>query len=241
MIKNLRDAHIKNIEENITDMKIKKNKVIVGDGRFEVPSQLFPLTSNKIEVFYHNNTWQPTSEIYHTEESKADLQLLTDCFNNVEAQLGRCYTNIRNFYELALKGDLKGKLKTYVGWVKIGSSNRLIHHCWAVYNNVHLIDFGASHLDFKLELEMMEKNLSIDEMRELLAENYVKNKEKLNSEVYTIGRTVPNHFYIGCECEPYKGIEVYNELMDNFPNHPSYLHNNSDGSSKLQKMILEKM
>lgn len=232
MIRNLSFDNIKELEYNVPHMKVKKNKVLLENGALEIPSSLYPLTSSKIDIFYYNNT--------KGLEDTEDFKLLLECYNEVECKIGRCYTNITEFLKVAKNKGLKGKLKPYVGWLMIGNVLNLVHHCWAVYENKYVLDFGGSKLDFETIQEMSKRDKSMDEIREKLVEVHMANVGRPNSEVYTIGQVIPSYIYIGCECEPVKGVDTFIELMDRYPNHPNYTNVDNGGASKLQRMIIDK-
>lgn len=168
------------------------------------------------------------------------LIIFTNFNNFSNLQLGRCYTNCNEFLERAIRLDVHNVIP-YVGWMTIGDGNRLIHHCWLVVDGKYVIDGSMNLKDLELMLDCVGKNLSDQEQRELLCANYFKMQRMLNSEKYVFGQVFPNALYIGSPCLPQDGINLFNKLMRDFPKHPSYLDNNPDGSSKLQKMILEEL
>ena len=211
--------------KNIPNFKFTESKVLYKGTA--IPSKLFPINDKKnMRIFYVGNT-----------EEIQDEPLLEDIFNNVEMNIGHCYTNCKNIVEECLLKNIQDVVP-YVGWVSV-SSTRLIHHCWLVYKGKHIIDGSAYVNIFNEVYSKITNNISMDEVRKLMVDFHFKVKNMPNSSKYVFGRALNYYIYVGSPCSPNDGIAIFQKLMKEFPKHPSYLNISSDGSNKLQRMIFK--
>lgn len=204
---------------------------------YHIPSDYFPLGSSSAttdkkdegEIFYWNNTRTLKNE------------KIKKVFDSQKPRIGCCYSNSQNFYDDLLKAGIsKHHLKTYVGWVVI-LNNLPVHHCWLVYKDRYILDLTM----FNDEKEMLDTIVkkgwdvnNIDDGRKALALLHHQKKNMTNSEKAIFGRTKQYLYYIGCECSPKDGIQIYNDMMKKYPNHVCYDNIDRNGMTKTQKMII---
>lgn len=208
----------------------KNNDIIINNidtqETMKVPSNLYPLRNKKsLKVF----TSVDTKEL---EQNTG----LSKIYNEQRFQLGFCYQNIESLVTALKKGNYKN-VRSYVGWVLTGQI--LKHHCWLVFDDIHILDPGVSKLNDIVYRRMIEENADIERGREIFTEIYTENKNTPNSEFYTFGQVSPFNIYIGTETKPSLGLQVFKELMEEYPNHPSYPKEGKspNGGTKLQEMI----
>lgn len=195
-----------------------------------IPSQLYPL-SGVPEVFYEENTEVCTD------------QQLKDIFDNTDASIGFCYTNIQNLADnLRKAGISKQRYKTYIGWLFIGEQVP-IHHAFLVVDNIYLLDFSASRIHEQLlsnyKPEELEA-LTIEELRDKLANEFMKEAIKPHSQRATFGKALPSHVYIASPCKPNQGRLQYNKLIKSHPNHPCIRGTTPSGATDMQLRIIKK-
>lgn len=195
-----------------------------------IPSQLYPLSGSP-EIFYQENT-----------EACTDQQI-QEIFDNTEAHMGFCYTNIENLaVNLRKAGVLKQRYKTYIGWLFIGEQLP-IHHAFLVVDNKHLLDFSASQIHEQLLLHYTPKEIETftrDELRNNLANEFIKEQEKPHSQRAAFGKALPSYVYIASQCKPNQGRLQFNKLIKSHPNHPCIRNTAPSGITDMQLRIIKK-
>lgn len=215
------------IHRTFEGIKIKGSKVTFKGT--SIGSKLYPLNNVRNAVCFNVYNTHPVDE----------GDKIREVFDKVDFELGRCYTNTTNLYNECIRSGIEN-VDIYVGWVHT-CSDRIVHHCWLVYDGNKILDGSSQISDFMAMVKISEERLSLEEARKALAEAYFEGKKLKNSENCCCGRTLPNWLYVGCKCGPNEGLEIYRKLMKDFPRHPSYKNNNADGSSKTQRMILDRL
>lgn len=190
-----------------------------------IPTNYYPLNDD-MEIF----------NIRNTEEIKDEKVL--EIFDSIEYKIGRCYTNTKELSTALRKAGYDAK--TYCGWLCVSENQFPIHHCWTVLGN-SILDLSDDLTIFMyMNHSEMEKDISLDKSREVLADFYYKARKFKNRErCYPVGIPTPTYLYIGSECDPMNGISIYNNLIDEFPNHECQRNCNSKGQNKTQEYIKE--
>ena len=225
------------LKEHLPFIKLRKNHAIINwnDQEYEVPSNTYPVANKPTLRFF---------SYADTVQLPRDTKL-AELYDELPFKVGFCYRNTEAFAELLQKNKMTD-FKTYTGWI---INNGLpIHHCWLVWKDKHVIDPGVSLIDnlylieaAKRQKEHGDEPVPMDEMRELFVKIHKEHEHKSNSEIRTFGQVAPFTFYIGTETTPKQGRIIFNDLMDEMPDHPSYATSgmNGRGESTLQKMLRE--
>jgi hypothetical protein len=193
--------------------------------KYQIGSKLFPVNQiSKAQVFYKDNT-----EIIDNIILSEKIDKLCDF------ETGRCYTNTEQIVQVGKM--LKLNIEFYAGWIFL--NNHPIHHGWAVLNG-NVIDVG---LCIK-ELEIMSQvNMLNEGWRKEIAPKLVKLKNmKIPAhEKYIFGKVPKSIVYVGCPDTRENAIKTFQQLIQRYPNHPSYQHKgqNAFGRSLLQKEMLK--
>jgi hypothetical protein len=209
-----------------TNIKLPTEK-FEGIDYLEIGSKMYPLPEESY-IFTNGNT------------RKKKLAKFLNDIDKVSFEIGRCYTNTKKLVEIGKKHDLN--IKFYSGWVLMMSPVP-IHHAWGVLEDRHGFKvFDANPI--KVDLKVLEKlqNKSEENWRKEYARLYNKiNKEYGNSEKMIMGKVLEGINYLGGPDNFENAINTFNDLMDEFPDHPSYSigGNNPNGASELQKEILK--
>lgn len=195
-----------------------------------IPTIKWPL-NGKYEVFHAGNTIRITDE------------RILSVFDQQTYRIGKCYTNVK-----VLLKDLRNagiSAKSYVGWLFTAKDEEPIHHCWVVVHGRN----GNSLLDLSDDFTVMlsEKNRegfssakTKEDARELMA-NFTAAAKKMKNRIRCAPVGIPTNFllYIGCECEPYDGINIYKELMTRFPDHECQRNCDRNGLNMMQKKLMQ--
>lgn len=191
-----------------------------------IPSQLYPLSGTP-EIFHAGNT-----EVCTNQE-------LQQIFDSTEAYLGFCYSNIENLaLNLKKAGISKEHYKTYIGWLFIGNQIP-VHHAFLVFDGKYLLDFSTSKIYEQLDQESLDK-LSIEELRNKLAEEFIKEQSKPHSQRATFGKAIQSFLYIASPCKPSQGRLQYNKLIKAYPKHPCIRGTKASGITDMQQRIYKK-
>ena len=219
--------------------RLKENQVVVkaynNDGSYKqsfiIPTEYYPLNAH-YEVFYVDNTIELTEQ---------EHQGILNIFDEVEYKIGFCYTNAEKLTTLLKKAGYNAKI--YCGWAFF-SDEIPIHHAWTVIET----EKGKSVLDLSDEWGLLTYNISklekpitdIKEQRKLLVEfhKFVKNL-KNSQRCIPIGLLLPDIVYIGCECSAEQGRNIYNQLIDKYPDHECQRNVGSDNLNLTQKILAE--
>ena len=193
-----------------------------------VPTMYYPL-NDRMKVFHYGNTQKLTEE-----KTKR-------IFDEVKYEIGSCYSNTKMLVEKLRKGGINAK--SYVGWLFTGQGQTPIHHCWAVVDDSTVLDLAD---DFTVMLsgengKNFESLKSKIEWAEMIASFQYAAKEIKNSiRCSPVG--VPTTFllYVGSECEPDKGIDIYNQLIRKFPDHECQLNLDAEGYNPTQRILQKK-
>lgn len=221
------------LKENMPFVKLRKNHALMtwDDTEYKIPSDLFPVL-NKPSLRYFS---------YADTDTLGANTELARIYDSLEFKVGFCYSNIEQYSEALKKAGLKN-FKIYTGWVI--TYGLPVHHCWLVWDDKHVIDPGVTLVEnaYLLQAAELKKNnpeASMDEMRELFVSIHKKYESANNTEYRTFGKVAPFAFYIGTETTPVQGRKIFNKLMKDYPEHPSYARGgmNGQGESTLQTML----
>jgi hypothetical protein len=224
-------------EATLGQIRIKPDRVVFKQYKdetylssFIIPTVKYPVNDEAIRVFSDLNT-----------EELTDSSLLA-LFDGVFAEIGHCYTNSENLYNSLIKnGVSKEDVYMYVGWLLIQGETPT-HHMWVVYKEKYLLDLTNRYYaqtKYLMSRYSPSDNPSLQELRECLVDFY-KTKRK-NSELCTPVGKAQAYVYAGCKIESAEaGKKIYNDLVKKFPYHEILNGINEDGTTKVQKMILEK-
>lgn len=221
--------------ENIHDgIKIKRDKVMLsypGQPKMVIPSKMYPLKYKKTIQLFH-----PETNIGPIED-----ELAIQIFDKLEFKVGHCYQNTEKIVNAFTWAGLGEDIKPMTGWLFSGPVP--IHHCWAVYKENYVIDPGVdiSQLAFKERLSKVTHVATKDEMRKMLIEEFKKLEDEPNHKTKAFGEVFPYNMYIGSYTTPKEGIDIFNALMKEYPNHPSYSSEgmNGQGVSRTQQLMNE--
>jgi hypothetical protein len=221
------------IETSYQGIRIRPDKIIFKHPKMTItiPSKLYPLNNKKTITLF---------SAFNTEEIENE-PVVQEVFNSLDFPPGFCYSNTEKLYQ-ALKEKGIDEIETYVGWVTAGFLP--IHHCWLVYKGQHVLDGGIGKTEIKMKQIIQEKNITdMDALREIYSNLVLEESRKPNSETKTFGQVLPHYLYVGTKCTPQEGRDIFNHLINSFPNHPSYLGEgqNPHGASKTQQMIYQKL
>ncbi|WPS85337.1 hypothetical protein SMD22_01535 (plasmid) [Brevibacillus halotolerans] len=205
-------------------VSVRANKVIIREPyRMVIPSDMYPLRN------------KPTTKLFsymNTERIEND-STAEKAYNENVYKMGYCYTNTENMQKSFVEQGLLD-VETYVGWILINGIP--LHHAWLVYKDMHVLDPAISLID---EIIRQKQYPSPQEMREDIVKLHREYQDKPNSDYQTFGQVAPFVLYIGSVCTPAKGRMIYNEMIEQYPNHPSYHQEgmNPNGMSSVQKMF----
>lgn len=215
--------------------RFKEDKVVVKllnkDGSFRksviTPTVYYPLNDN-YKAFHYKNTRQ-----LEDDAVKA-------IFDSVGYQIGFCYQNTD-----ALVSALQEKgydAKSYVGWLFVADHEFPVHHCWCVLDGDIVLDLAD---DYTVMLSGANgehfKDKSLDEARELMVSFARAAKEYPNSvRCAPVGTPTPFMLYVGCECAPQNGRNIYNHLIAEFPDHECQRNCDGSGYNATQRMMKDK-
>ena len=212
-------------------LRLKPEKAVVKlyaqDGSFmdsiNTPSVTWPL-NGPYEVFHFNNC-----ELIEDEAVKSAV-------NQAEYHIGHCYSNAEAVTKTLCNMDYDAKM--YVGWLFLGNKQYPIHHAWTVLNGTHVIDLADDLALQSYNKETFEKAETESERRQLLLSFTRWAREMPHTErCMPFGVPSPILLYVGTECDRKTGIQIYNNLMAVFPNHPCSERVQKSGMTKMQEMF----
>lgn len=219
--------------ENHTRFKEDKAvvKLVNEDRSFKksiiIPTDYYPL-NGKYEVFTYANTKQTVDEE------------VLGAFDKVKYRIGHCYSNTEELVQSLQK--LGYNVKSYVGWAFVNACDFPIHHCWAVLNGETVLDLSD---DFTMVYsgangENFTEDLTEEERRELIVSFHLAASKVPNSaRCYPVGLATPFMLYIGCECSPEEGRNIYNNLIRKYPGHECERNCDASGLNATQKLMRE--
>ncbi len=212
-------------------LRLKSDKAVVklhyNDGSFmeaiNTPSVMWPLNGH-YQVFHYNNC-----ELIENEVVK-------DIVNQMKYRIGHCYSNAEAVTKALFDAGFHAKM--YVGWLFLGNKQYPIHHAWTVLDGIHVIDLAD---DFALQ-SYNKENFAIvktEEERRLLLLSFTKWARELphTKRCMPFGVPSPILLYIGSECNRETGIQIYNNLMTVYPNHPCSEKVQKSGMTRMQEMF----
>ena len=211
---------------------LKPNKAVVklfhDDGAFlsavNIPTVMWPLNAS-YEVFNYNNC------------ELIEDQIVIDAVNAIEYRIGHCYQNAQNVTN-ALQA-LGYDAKQYVGWMFVGEGQWPLHHSWTVLNGTHVIDLADDQAVLDFNHDKFE-GASLQENRERLVDFTKWIRQFPHSKrCMPFGVPSPRLLYIGCECSREQGINIYNNLVRTFPNHPCKERVQANNRTRMQDMLAE--
>lgn len=100
-----------------------------------------------------------------------------------------------------------------------------VHHCWTVLTTgdaKHVIDLCDDFVVMYASengnrIQAVEDPIA---RREMMADFELEaQKHPHHVRCFPLGCPTPPLLYIGCECDPKEGIQIWNDLIDRFPNH----------------------
>lgn len=220
-------------------IKIRENAVVFKQydaegGHFVkscvIPSELYPLNNKKnnpVKTFHSGNTVEIADE------------KVKEIIDKVTYRVGGCYQNSFEMLKL-LHEDGIDDVKAYAGWACISNTQLPIHHSWLVLNGNSIIDL-ADEVDAILEIERNKDNLTGEEVIERMLAYRKGVMDKKNTErIPHIGKCSKGMYYIGCECEPYDALKMYQSLIQRYPNHEAQRNVNSvTGRNRTQQAMFE--
>ena len=190
-----------------------------------VPTMYYPL-NGKLRVYNYKNT-----------KKIEDINILK-AFDKVNYKIGSCYTNTKELVkELKKEGY---NIKSYVGWLFTGQTETPIHHCWAVINDNSILDLAD---DFTVMLsgdnaKNFESLNTKIERAEMIA-NFQLAARNVKNSIRCSPVGVPTQFllYVGSECEPEKGKEIYRNLIKQYPDHECQRNLDAEGYNETQRVM----
>lgn len=204
-------------------IKYSKNRYeyTVDKNIIKIPSLLYPLNDSP-ELFYYENTEQIIDED------------IIDIINSADYEIGRCYTNAENLTKL-LKSN-RNRAVIYVGWLII-QRQLPVHHSWVILNKKYLIDLSADYDALSSFIKNHSEDSPLADKRKEAVNFYKKALKWKHSERLSLGKVSPNAVYIGCPCSKNKGIEIFENLVKSYPNHPALINTNASGLTRIQQMM----
>lgn len=193
-----------------------------------IPSRMYPLEGEgDIRIF----------TIYNTE--KLDDDIIRTIYDNTQFKTGSCYSNSERLLENLTNSGIVD-VEPYVGWFYNCTDDRPVHHCALVYKEKYMLDM-SSDSDVE-ELYSWHANFQ-DEIRERLAERYVNRMKNMKaSERSCFGDMMPQSLFIARKLQPKEGANFFfQKFREWYPNHPSYKNTGSDGATKTQRMIKDRL
>lgn len=215
-------------------------------------NKFFIMTNNQVCFNINNKTYEIPSEMFYLSGEPIILtsqntfllstQKIKNIFNKVEYKLGQCYTNSENLLNKLLKAKIKPEHIQYlVGWLFIDNGFP-IHHALLLYQNKYVLDItplmnGTDY--FKKFTQERNQWKNSRDMRLSYAKWYQKFIKNPNTETATFGKMKDCCLFIGSVSSKEEGIQIWNELMKKYPNHPSNNNANNDGTTPLQSIIMK--
>lgn len=192
----------------------------------KIPSQLYPLTG-EMDIIHHGDT-----AAFPDGSLKEQIKSI---YNNIQPNIGTCYTNTQTLIEALQAVGIQAQ--SYVGWVISGGALP-VHHCFASIEN-HVLDLTIRPA---IIYESMGQfgDITIEELREKIANRMIEMESIPNSEKTTFGQVDEYTIYIASKCKPHVGFNVYQKLMRAHPNHPSYQNLHGGKISETQRLYYEK-
>lgn len=201
--------------------KLNKTVVALNTGeKMVIPSSLYPLETDPYRMFDCSNT-----EYIENDE-------IFDIFDSVTLKPGFAYSSI---HELVIRLKAAGyEAEQYIGWIFLGEFQP-VHHSIAVV--------GDSILDLRICTNRLikhpgeESQLSYDEMRFIVAENYKSHMLLPNHEICVTGKCEPEEFYIMAPGSMEQGVARNLSLRKIYPNHPAFKDIGDDKLTQTQRNI----
>lgn len=197
-----------------------------------IPSVYWPLNGS-YEVFTCENTC-----CFEDEEKLVTL------FDTLQYRIGHCYQNTEQAANLFRRAGCR--IKTYVGWLFLHGQTP-IHHCWAViYNDSGqqaLLDLSCDDTKMRMWFKRKETEdpnwLNSGNAKEHLVEWTAFAKKNLTNtqRCFPCGVVPPTHLYIGSECDPEQGRQIFQNLTSKYPYHLSNRKVNAAGYNRTQWML----
>lgn len=194
-------------------------------GSVNIPSVMWPL-SGPYEVFNFNNC-----ELIENIAVK-------EIVNRMEYHIGHCYSNAEAVTDALLKAGFNAKM--YVGWLFLGCNQHPIHHAWTVLDKRHVIDLADDLALQSFNKETFDKAETETERRQMLLSFTKWARQMPHTDRCTpFGIPAPSLLYIGSECDRKTGIDIYNNLIAVYPNHPCAERVQASGMTRMQELFRE--
>lgn len=213
-------------------LRLKPQKVIVKllqepgvfKGAVNIPSVMWPL-NGPYTLFHCNNT-----EFLEDEKALAIIDAQP-------YRTGFCYTNAERVTGALVEAGYDAK--TYVGWLFCNINEWPIHHTWTVLDGKYVIDLADEFALAAYNQEHFAKATSEAERRALYVDFHRWAMQLPHSKRTAAGRTSPTLLYVGCECTAEQGRQIYNHLIDLYPDHPCKERVGADNMTPMQKQLKE--
>ena len=198
---------------------------IAGDD-FSIPSEMYPILGTP-EIFLYENT-----------EKILDTQVMK-IIDGISGGIGKCYSNAEAVVEALHQHGFEAI--QYVGWM-IYAHTLPVHHSWAIVTGDSqkqpcIIDLTGDYDSLNDYMKYYKDE--VPDARERIKNYYQLASHHLNSERMQLGKASKYTLYIGTPCSKDKGIEIYQELLKKYPNHPAHIETDENGLTKLQREVLK--
>lgn len=213
-----------------TALRCKPGKAVVrlsnDDGSYiasvNIPTVLWPLNA-PYEVFHYGNC-KPLED--------AKVAQLVDA---IPYRIGHCYSNAEAVTKALREHGYAAR--QYVGWLFVGKNQYPLHHSWTVLDGNNVLDLSDDYAILQINADKFN-GLTIEETRVLMVAFRKWISQYPNSQrCMPFGTPSPGLLYIGCECGRQEGIDIYNNLVYRFPDHPCRERVNGNNKTKLQEML----
>lgn len=199
----------------------KTEVTLTNKQKLVIPSDYYPV-SGKREVFTFKNCVPVKDE------------RIIEAFDEVQYRIGHCYQNTT-----ALVNKLKEKgieAKPYVGWLFTSNQCYPVHHCWCVVDQ-SVLDLSDNWL-LPYSPEFKKYSEQFGNSQESFI-SFMKEAMKLENHIrcQLVGLPSPELFYVGTECSPKKGIEIWQKLLVKYPLHETQRNCDSEGFNETQRCL----
>lgn len=207
---------------------LKENRIIftdIGKEKIKVviPSKRFPLTGI-YHIFNIGNTVPVRDET------------ILSCIDTVEYKIGCCFTNSANVITKLQETGFTNVIQ-YCGWLFLGDDYP-VYHSWVLLASKYLIDLAA---DFSSEDAMRYAGMTEIEARKQMKLDLIERQRLPNSQRCKLGRPDSTYLYVGAPCSADIGAATLRRLMAEYPDHPSFIKTNRNGTTPLQAEILKNL
>lgn len=205
----------------------KKDRLVVAledEEKVVIPSRLFPLERKSYQLINDENT-RPVEE-----------QKITDIFDSIKYEVGKCYSNAEKLTE-ALRKEGYPAIQ-YVGWLFSGEGTYPVHHSFVLLYD-HVLDLSIEFLErdiYDLRYATLKHNLSADGGRRYIVQKYLEKQQVKNHQKCKFGKCDKYYMYVAAEGSREEGIARNELLRKEYPSHPAFrdVHN---GMTETQRLL----